>query len=119
MRIFIAALGLAVLVGCATVDDIRANTPLVSVQTSKPADEVAECIRDGWQGIALIGGSVGGVLQRSGSRLTVVAPNAESPWHVVDVFSAGTGKVQVTYRFYRTWQSPNEKVMNVVKECAG
>lgn len=117
MRKLIIGLALAMLEGCSSISDIRANPPTVELTTRCPANEVAECIRDGWQDIRIIGGSIGGVLQSSGERYSVIAPNAEMPWHVADVTPYGKGS-RVSYHFYRTWQSPMERVIEVVKGCS-
>lgn len=119
MRILIAALGLALLAGCANVAEIRSGPPVLSLASKKSAVQTAECIRDGWQSTSLIGGSVGGVLQASGGSFSVIAPNAESPWHVADVIPTGGSTSKVVYRFHRTWQSPSDRVLDVVKSCAG
>ena len=117
MRILIAALGVALMAGCSSVADIR-NTPAVLIVSStKPAKVVAECIRDGWQSTSIVGGSVGGVLQQSGEKFSVVAPTGDSPWHVADVLPTGSGSA-VQYRFYRTWQSPSDRVTKVVSDCS-
>lgn len=116
MRIVIGALAVALLAGCSTVEDIRENPPIVDSHSAKSAESVAECIRDGWQGVSLVGGSVGGQLQKSGGRYAVIAPNSETPWHVADV-KPEQGGSRVTYRFYRTWQSPPSGVPAVVSRC--
>lgn len=108
---------LAGLAGCATTNDIRSNPPIIKISSSKSAKSVAECIRDGWQGTSLIGGSVGGVLQTSGEKYSVIAPNPESPWHVVDVTPTPSGSV-VAYHFFRTWQDPATRVTDVVRSCS-
>lgn len=117
MRILVGALTLALLGGCSNVADIRTNPAVLSLSSGRPAKAVAECIRDGWQSKSIVGGSIGGVLQQSGEAFAVVAPNSESPWHVVDVISTANGS-SVEYRFYRAWQSPNSKVTEVVKDCS-
>lgn len=119
MRILIGAVGLALLGGCANVADIRANPPVLSLKSTKSAEQVAECIRDGWQSTSIIGGSVGGVLQKSGNSYSVIAPNSESPWHIADIVSVAVDASKITYRFHRTWQEPSEKVLSVVRSCAG
>lgn len=119
MRILVGAVGLVLLAGCANVADIRANPPVLSLISQKSAEQTAECIRDGWQSTSLIGGSVGGVLQKSGRGFSVIAPNPESPWHVADVVPSGATTSKVSYRFHRTWQAPSDKVLVVVKSCAG
>lgn len=116
MRILIGVLVVSLLAGCSSVADIRATPAVLSLSSENPAKVVAECIRDGWQSTSIIGGTVGGVLQQSGDKFSVVAPNGESPWHVVDVFPSGSGST-VRYHFYRTWQSPNDKVTKVVSNC--
>jgi len=117
MRIFVGALAIMLLVGCSSVADIRSTPALLSLHSEKPAKAVAECIRDGWQATSIIGGSVGGTLQQSGEKYSVIAPSGESPWHVVDVTPVKTGSA-IQYRFYRTWQSPSDKVTKVVMDCS-
>lgn len=113
----IAIASLVSLAACSSVSEIRETRALIDVSSSRSARIVAECIRDGWQATPLVGGSVGGILQQSGEKYSVVAPNTESPWHVVDVSPAGSGSA-IRYHFYRTWQSPPEKVTSVVKVCS-
>ena len=118
MRIFIVAMAVAMLAGCTSVADTRSTPPLISLKSSKPAGKVAECIRDGWQGTTVLGAGIGGVMQTSGDRFTVMAPDSQSPLHLVDVTPVKGGSA-VRYHFYRTWQSPLERVTDVVRSCAG
>lgn len=118
MRILICGLGLSLLGGCANVADIRTNPAVLSLNSTKSAEQVAECIRDGWQSTSLVGGSVGGVLQKSGNSYSVIAPNPETPWHIADIVPAAAGASKITYRFHRTWQAPSAKVVDVVNTCA-
>lgn len=118
MRILIGALGLVFVAGCASVGDTRSNPPLLNLKTSKQPAEVAECIRDSWQATTVLGVSVGGVLQSSGPRYSILAPDAQSPLHVVDVTPTEGGSL-VRYHFYRTWQSPLQRVTDAVRSCAG
>ena len=117
MRILIGAMAVALLVGCSSVADVRRAPAVLSLSSAKPAKVIAECIRNGWQSTSIVGGSIGGILQQSGDRISVVAPNGESPWHVVDVNPVASGS-SVQYRFYRTWQSPSDKVTQVVSNCS-
>lgn len=117
MRILIAAVVGVMLAGCSSVADTRSNPPLLSLKSSKPAGVVAECIRDGWQGTTVLGAGIGGIMQSSGNRFTVMAPDAQSPLHLVDVAPSKNGST-IRYHFYRTWQSPLERVTDVVRSCA-
>jgi len=117
MKLFVGALALVSMAGCASVGDTRSNPPLLSLQSSKPAKVVAECIRDGWQGTTVLGAGIGGILQTSGDRYTILAPDAQAPLHLVDVIPKKGGS-SVRYHFYRTWQSPLERAVDVVRSCA-
>jgi len=116
MRILIGCLALASLSGCASVGDTRGNPALLTLSTSKPAKDVAECIRDGWQGGAVLGAGYGAVLQSSGRKYTVFSPDSATPWHLADIVPSAEGTV-VRYHFYRTWQSPPQQIPDVVKRC--
>lgn len=116
MRALVVLVWLALLAGCASVNDTRSNPPLLSLQSSKPAPGVAECIRDSWQSTTVLGASIGGILQSTGGRYSVLAPDAQAPLHVVDVTPKGSGSF-VQYHFYRTWQSPLQRVTDAVKAC--
>jgi len=115
MRI-IAWVGMALLAGCASAGDTRSNPPLLSLQSAKPAKVVAECVRDRWQDTTVLGASIGGVLQTSGEKYSVLAPNTQAPLHIVDVTPKHGGSL-VQYHFYRTWQSPLDRVTDAVKGC--
>lgn len=117
MRILMVTMMTMILAGCASVGDIRKNPPLLKIESPHSPKAVAECIRDGWQATDLVGGSLGGILQTSGDRYSVIAPNPENPWHLVDVNPKGTGAL-VQYHFFRTWQSPSDKISSVVSACA-
>lgn len=117
MRILICAAGLALLGGCASVADTRSNPPLLTLTSQKPAQNIAECIRDSWQSTTVLGASIGGILQTSGNRYSILAPDAQAPLHLVDVEPVNGGSM-VSYHFYRTWQSPLERVTDAVKACA-
>jgi len=117
MRILIGAVGLALLAGCASVGDTRSNPPILALHSAKPVRAIAECIRDGWQNTTVLGAGIGGVLQTSGNRFTVLAPDTQAPLHLVDVEPTVDGS-SVRYHFYRTWQLPLERVTDVVKACA-
>lgn len=118
MRTFMAALGVLMLAGCASVGDTRRNPPLLELHSSRQPKQVAECVRDAWQNTTVLGASVGGVLQSSGSRYSILAPDAQSPLHLVDVTPAPGGS-RISYHFYRTWQTPLQRVPDAVRSCAG
>ncbi len=117
MRSVVAGLAVILLAGCSSVGDIRKNPPLLEIESKHSAKAVAECIRDGWQATDLVGGSLGGILQTSGDRYTVIAPNPENPWHLADVDPKGIGSL-VRYHFFRTWQPPSDKISGVVSACS-
>lgn len=113
----LAAFGLALLAGCASVGDTRSNPALLELHSSKAPRDAAECVRDAWQNTTVLGASVGGVLQSSGERYSILAPDVQSPLHVVDVMPAAGGS-RISYHFYRIWQSPLQRVLDAVRSCA-
>ena len=119
MRFFgvLALLSAALLGGCSSVAETRENPPILQLSSAHKAKDVAECIRDGWQGTTVLGAGIGGILQTSGDRYTILAPDAQSPLHLVDVIP-NKGGSSIRYHFYRTWQSPLERVTDVVRSCA-
>lgn len=118
MRNVMAALGVVVLAGCASVGETRNNPPLLELDSRKQPQQAAECVRDAWQNTTVLGASVGGVLQSSGDRFSILAPDAHSPLHLVDITPTKSGS-RITYHFYRTWQSPLDRVLDAVRSCAG
>lgn len=118
VRILAVGLGLASLAGCATVGDTRNNPSLLELDSRLQPQQAAECVRDAWQRTTVLGASLGGVLQSSGGRLSVLAPDAQSPVHLVDVTPTQGGS-HISYHFYRTWQSPLQRVLDAVMSCAG
>lgn len=116
MRILIGALAVALLAGCSSVSDVRQTTPVLSVSSSNPPQQVAECIRDGWQSIKVIGGTIGGTVQQTGKSFSVIA-TVDQPWHVADITPTSKGSA-IQYHFYRSWQSPPSSVVDVVRSCA-
>lgn len=117
MKCAALAIALVFMAGCASVADTRSNPPLLTLNSQKPARDLAECIRDRWQSTTVLGASIGGILQSSGSRYSVLAPDAQAPLHLVDVEPSKGGST-VRYHFYRTWQSPLDRVTDAVKACA-
>lgn len=117
MRALIGAVGLTFLAGCASVSDTRSNPPLLTLSSPTPARAVAECIRDSWQSTTVLGSSIGGTLQISGNRYSILAPDAQAPLHLVDVDPTNSGS-EIRYHFYRTWQSPLQRVTDAVRACA-
>lgn len=116
MKYLVGTAFLLVLAGCSSVADVRGNQPVLTLNSALPAEHAAECIRDGWQATKVLGGTVGGVLQKSGNRYSVVA-SPDIPWHVADVEPSESGS-RITYHFYRTWQSPPAQVLEAVRDCA-
>ena len=118
MRLCIGAMGLALLAGCAGVGETRTNPPLLELDSSMQPRQAAECVRDAWQNTTVLGASVGGILQSSGDRFSILAPDAQAPLHLVDITPTESGS-RITYHFYRTWQSPLDRVLEAVRSCAG
>lgn len=118
MKCVALAIALVLMAGCASVADTRSNPPLLTLYSQKPARDLAECIRDRWQSTTVMGASIGGILQSSGDRYSVLAPDAQAPLHLVDVEPSKGGST-VQYHFYRTWQSPLDRVTDAVKACVG
>lgn len=74
-----------VLGGCASVEELRQRAPEGTFATAKPAESVAECIRDGWESQKFGGAAYPVASQKSGDRYTVVSPNNGAPIELADV----------------------------------
>ncbi|MDF3842663.1 hypothetical protein P3W55_13185 [Pseudomonas citronellolis] len=116
MKKLIGVAAIAALAGCATVNDTRSNPALVDISSTRSPLRVAECIRDSWQGITVLGSSFAVALQSTGDIYTVLA-DLQMPVHLADVSPEGSGS-RIKYHFYRTWQSPVDRFPDAVRACA-
>ena len=74
MRILIGALGLALVAGCASMNEKRASGPAMSFSSVKPADQVAECVLFAWQNQSMMGSHYGASIQPlAGGGKTVIS----------------------------------------------
>ena len=85
------------LTGCASVTDLRGGTPIASWDSAKPAQAVAECIRDSWQNQRIGLEANGATLQTTGNLFTVVSPPGGVPAEVADIQTAGSGSKVAIY----------------------
>ncbi len=106
---------LALLVaGCATMDEMREDKLYASYTTSKPAKQVAECIRDEWMRKKYVGSPMSAVLQESPDRYTVTSPGVGSPVEFVDVLKDGHIK---QYTMTAIFKGRKELMANAVTTC--
>ncbi|HGM6313412.1 TPA: hypothetical protein ACKP8D_005940 [Pseudomonas putida] len=79
MRILIGAVGLALLAGCASMNDKRADGPAKSFSSTKAVDDVAECVLFAWQNQPLIGAHYSASIQplAGGGRTVISAGEVE------------------------------------------
>lgn len=79
MRILIGALGLALLAGCASMNEKRADGPARSFSSAKPVDSLAECVLFAWQNQSLMGAHYGASIQSlaGGGRTVISAGEVE------------------------------------------
>ncbi|HFQ8053736.1 TPA: hypothetical protein ACHTCR_005628 [Pseudomonas putida] len=74
MRILIGAAGLALLAGCASMNEKRADGPARSFSSTKPVENVAECVLFAWQNQSLMGAHYGASIQPlAGGGKTVIS----------------------------------------------
>lgn len=73
MRAMVMILSLALLSGCASMKEKRAVGPAFAAKSSKPVDQVAECVLFAWQNQSLMGAHYGSALQPlAGGGKTVI-----------------------------------------------
>ena len=79
MRILIGVVGLALLAGCASMNEKRADGPARSFSSLKPVDEVAECVLFAWQNQSLMGAHYSASIQplAGGGRTVISAGEVE------------------------------------------
>jgi hypothetical protein len=90
--LLLVSLALA-LAACASVNGLRASSPIATLTTTKQPSAVAQCIRDAWQSQRIGIEANGAELQVSAGTYTVVSPVGGVPQEIADVTS--DGKVSV------------------------
>lgn len=74
MRLLIVGMALALLAGCASMNEKRAEGPARSFSSPKAANDVAECVLFAWQNQALMGAHYGATIQPlAGGGKTVIS----------------------------------------------
>ncbi|WP_060498296.1 hypothetical protein [Pseudomonas sp. NBRC 111133] len=74
MRILIGAVGLALLAGCASMNEKRADGPAYAANSLKSVDQVAECVLFSWQNQSLMGAHYAAAIQPlAGGGKTVIS----------------------------------------------
>lgn len=74
MRVLIGAVGLALLAGCASMNEIRVDGPARSFSSAKATNDVAECVLFAWQNQSLMGAHYGASIQPlAGGGRTVIS----------------------------------------------
>ncbi|MBA1192862.1 hypothetical protein G7007_08310 [Pseudomonas entomophila] len=96
MRVMVTILSLALLGGCASMNEKRAAGPAFTGNSTKPLDQVAECVLFAWQNQSLMGGHYSATLQPSadGGKTVISAGEVE----FAD-FSAKSSETQVRLYF--------------------
>lgn len=79
MRILIGAVGLALLAGCASMEEKRANGPAHAYSSRQTASAVAECVLYAWQNQSLAGSHIDASIQplRDGGKTVISAGQVE------------------------------------------
>lgn len=73
MRVIVVMLSLVLLAGCASMNEKRAAGPAYTNNSSKPVDQVAECVLFAWQNQSLMGAHYAAALQPlAGGGKTVI-----------------------------------------------
>lgn len=89
LRILIGALGLAVLAGCTSMNEKRADGPASLFSSTKSTEDVAECVLFAWQNQSLMGAHYSASIQPlpGGGRTVISAGEVE----FADFKSSGPG----------------------------
>lgn len=115
MRIFIGAIALALLAGCATpaMNEARTQPPYKMLSSNKPAQNVAQCIEFAWQDESVFGVDAS-AYKRTGSNgvVTLYTREGES---FVDLRSQATG-TQLSY-YARHDNPPAKRRLAAVATC--
>ncbi|MEJ5057898.1 MULTISPECIES: hypothetical protein [unclassified Pseudomonas] len=97
MRILMVALAVTMLAGCAgsVMSDARSKPPYKTLNSNKPAKDVAQCVQYSWQDEAVFGVDASGYLEPGEKGATTVyTRSAES---FVDVTTDASGTVLSYY----------------------
>lgn len=87
---------LFIISSCASVNDLRGETPYAEYKTHRVAREIAECIRDAWQNQKIGGAPGGGDMQETVSGYAIAAPSFANPIELVDIHNDGQIKMFVS-----------------------
>jgi uncharacterized lipoprotein YajG len=93
MRIFIGALAVALLAGCASPSDLRSGTPTVSTVTTKNPKAYALCVFPQWQDAR----SEAAMSETQNGYRLLIAASGQSD-ELLDITAKGTGS---SVRFYQ------------------
>lgn len=89
--------GAFLLSACASASDLRTRAPIASWNSTKPAQAVADCVRDSWQKQWIGLDANGASLQSIDARITVISTPGGTPFEVADIEATNTGSKIAIY----------------------
>lgn len=102
------------LIGCATPAELRQQTPVLDLKSSKTSKAVAICISDKWEGMGAFGGALTVNMRLTNTGYVVSLPLNGQTGMLVDVDNAGTGS---TTKYYKGLVWLEGELEQAIKGC--
>lgn len=102
------------LIGCATPAELRQQTPVLDLKSSKTSKTVAVCISDKWEGMGAFGGAITVNMRLTKTGYVVSLPINGQTGMLVDIDDAGTGSAT---KYYKGLVLLEGSFVDAIKDC--
>ncbi|CAH4997270.1 MULTISPECIES: hypothetical protein [Citrobacter] len=98
------------LIGCASMEDLRATKPIIAASSDKASSVLAQCILQKWQQQTVFNV----YMQPRGTGFTVYL---DGQWEIADIDAVGSGSKVLLYKKGSMFDAPYKKYADWVNDC--